>query len=272
MQMRKDECLETVKPTRERLKERDKHYCAENGPVPARVMKNNPRLQAADLCRAISVKEEAFMNCDALRTVRLEQVRTLERRAFCHCRRLEEIVFPQVLERLDLQTFADNIRLKRAVFRKESPLTVLGNEAFSGCAALQKLQLPSKLVKIGRLTFYKCVSLEEIEFPITLRELGPESFYQCGLRELELPEGLLVLGEGAFRKCRNLEYVYVPDTVRKIGKWVFHGCENLKVLEINHDPDEVGEWITNKLCTIRCPKGSRMEEYARNYGVKVEYL
>ena len=81
-----------------------------------------------------------------------------------------------------------------------------------------------------------------------------------------------MIGEGAFRKCRNLEYVYVPDTVRKIGKWVFHGCENLKVRESNHDPDEVGEWITNKLCTIRCPKGSRMEEDARNYGVKVEYL
>ena len=105
-----------------------------------------------------------------------------------------------------------------------------------------------------------------------MRELGAESFYQCGLRELELPEGLLAIGEGAFRKCRNLEYAYVPDTVRKIGKWVFHGCQNLKVLEINHDPDEIGEWITNKLCTIRCPKGSRMEEYARDCGVNVEYL
>ena len=65
-----------------RLKERERHYQAANGPVPARAMKNNPRLLAADLCRVSAVKEEAFMNCAALRTVRLGQVSKIERRAF----------------------------------------------------------------------------------------------------------------------------------------------------------------------------------------------
>ena len=57
-----------------------------------------------------------------------------------------------------------------------------------------------------------------------------------------------------------------------IGKWAFHGCGRLKKLEIHHDPEEVGEWITNKNCTIVCPKGSKMEAYAKSYEVNVEYL
>ena len=142
---------------------------------------------------------------------------------------------------------------------------------FSGCTSLKDVRLPKNLQVLGRRAFYQCRDLEEIELPIRLRVLGKECFYGCGLRELELPEGLEEIEEGAFRKCKNLEYVYLPDSLRKIGKWVFHGCPRLKVVEINHDPDEIGEWITNKCCVIRCPKGSRMEEYARNYGIQVEY-
>ena len=65
--------------------------------------------------------------------------------------------------------------------------------------------------------------------------------------------------------------MYLPDTLKKIGKWTFHGCTRLAVLETRHDPEEIGEWITNKGCVIRCPRGSRMEAYARNYGMTVEY-
>ena len=141
-----------------------------------------------------------------------------------------------------------------------------------GCSALSDVQLPKRLRSIGRRAFYKCEKLNGMELPLQLKYIGAEAFYGCNIEELELPEGLLEIGEGAFRKCRRLEYVYLPDTLRRIGKWTFHGCTRLAVLEARHDPEEIGEWITNKGCIIRCPKGSRMEAYARSYGMTVEYV
>ena len=256
---------------RTRLKLIEKIYRAENGAVrvPARAMKNNPRLQMADLRNIGEIKKEAFMNCTALCNARMDRVRVIERRAFSGCVRLKTVDFPRTLNRLELQAFMNDKRLKKACFRKECGLEELGNEVFSGCTGLERVTLPGKLRTIGRRAFYKCTGLLEIEFPLTLQVVGEESFYQCGLSELELPEGLIEIGESAFLKCRDLEYVYVPDTVRKLGRWAFHGCTNLKILEINHDPAEIGEGITNKQCTIRCPAGSKMEEYARSYGINV---
>lgn len=234
-------------------------------------MKNNIRIRSANLENIRQIGEEAFMGCTCLQQVRLENLRRIEKRAFNGCSRLKTVQFPASVYKILPGAFQNSRRLQSVVFRKSCGLKELENEVFSGCSGLLDVRLPGKLYRIGRKAFYKCISLEEIEFPISLRIIGQESFYQCGLRELELPEGLLEIGESAFLKCKNLEYVYVPDTVRKIGKWAFHGCSSLKVLEINHDPEEIGEWITNKVCTIRCPQGSRMEAYARHYGMPVEY-
>ena len=70
---------------------------------------------------------------------------------------------------------------------------------------------------------------------------------------------------------KQCEAVFIRRWVQKIGKWAFHGCNNLKVLEILHDPQDVGEWLTNKNCVIRCRRGSKMETYAAQYGIQVEY-
>ena len=89
---------------------------------------------------------------------------------------------------------------------------------------------------------------------------------------LELPLNLKVIDESAFFRCKNLKTVYIPPSVRKIGRWAFHGCSRLERIEILHDPEEIGPWIINKSCTIICRKGSRMEEYAKEYDFKCEYI
>ena len=127
-------------------------------------------------------------------------------------------------------------------------------------------------ISIREEAFYKCESLKELKLPKNLKRIGSRAFYQCGLQKLDLPEGLTEIGDSAFLKCKQLEYVKIPESVQKIGKWAFHGCGKLKVLEIHHDPSEVGEWVTNKNCVIRCRKDSRMEQYAKEYGMGVEEI
>lgn len=239
--------------------------------VERRGQKNNVRIRTADLQAVRDIREEGFSGCTAMRAVTLGRLQKLGKGAFSGCSKLKEAILPPSLTYMGKAVFRDNRRLSTAFFDRNCPIRTIPADSFSGCAALQRVELPRHLREIEDRAFYKCKELEELELPISLRRIGREAFYNCGFRELELPEGLVEIGEGAFRKCRNLEYIYLPDTLRKIGKWAFHGCTNLKVLEINHDPEEIGEWLTNKSCTIRCPKGSRMEEDARKYGMEVEY-
>ncbi len=233
--------------------------------------KNQIVIRSADLKNVMEISQEAFANCGNLREVQFRNVNLISRYSFSHCIRLKELSFPAGLEQMGMGAFMANKRLEAVRFYRDSNLTVLPNLAFSDCGALRTVLFPKRLQSIGRRAFYKCESLCHAELPLSLKYIGAEAFYGCGLKELELPEGLLEIGEGAYRKCRNLEYVYLPDTLKKIGKWTFHGCTQLAVLEIRHDPEEIGEWITNKGCVIRCPRGSRMEAYAKNYGMTVEY-
>ncbi len=233
--------------------------------------KNQTGIRSADLRKVREIAGEAFAGCANLREVQLRNIWLISRYSFSRCIRLQELELPAGLSYMGTGAFMDNKRLEAVRFHRDSSLAALPNLTFSGCEALKTVQFPKRLQSIGRRAFYKCGSLSDAELPLSLKVIGAEAFYGCGLEELELPEGLLEIGEGAYRKCRKLECVYLPDTLKKIGKWAFRGCARLAVLEARHDPEEIGEWITNKGCVIRCPRGSRMEAYARDYGMTVEY-
>ncbi len=49
----------------------------------------------------------------------------------------------------------------------------------------------------------------------------------------------------------------LPENVRYIGKWVFHGCNRLKYLELRHDP---------------LYKGSAADRYCQEPGLQTKYL
>ena len=53
-------------------------------------MKNNIRIQAANLENIRQIGEEAFMGCTSLNTVRLENLRKIDKRAFSGCSKLEK--------------------------------------------------------------------------------------------------------------------------------------------------------------------------------------
>ena len=149
---------------------------------------------------------------------------------------------------------------------------MIGADAFSECSALTELSFPASLEEIDDRAFYKCKNLSQVSFPEGLKVISRQAFYFCGLTSLTLPSSLEILDESAFFKCFKLTHVVIPPNVRYLGKWIFHGCNHLQTLEIRHDPEFIGEWITNKATTIRCYKGSRMDRYCKQSGLTTEYL
>lgn len=86
-------------------------------------------------------------------------------------------------------------------------LISIGNEAFSGCSALTKIEIPETVTHIGKYAFRDCYDLEE----------------------LTLNEGLLSIGERAFEDCVALTEVFIPESVTVIEASAFAGCDNLVI-------------------------------------------
>ena len=157
-------------------------------------------------------------------------------------------------------------------FAAESRLAVIGEDAFAECTALERISLPDSVTKIGDRAFRRCKSLAEIHFPAKLTHIGEEAFYFCAAKELHLPAKVASVGSRAFCKWMHLEQVTLPESVQYIGDGAFRGCNRLKVLEIRHDPEYIGELIANRNTVIRCRKDSKVEEYCKEYGYQVEIV
>ena len=151
-------------------------------------------------------------------------------------------------------------------------MVTVGKSAFAKCTALTAVTLPASVEVIGDNAFYDCKRLKQLTLPESLRSIGNNAFHHCGINTLQLPLHLETLGDSAFFHCAHLTEVIIPPSVKSIGKWAFHGCNRMKVLEIAHDPQEIGEWIANKSTTFRCRKGSVVDKYCQKNSFKTAYI
>lgn len=55
-------------------------------------------------------------------------------------------------------------------------VTSIGNQAFNGCVALEKVQLPNGLEKIGTRSFGKCNTLMDINIPESVKDIDENAF------------------------------------------------------------------------------------------------
>ena len=215
----------------------------------------------------------AFRSCNSLKELSLPtEVKEIGTAAFADCSAMTRATLPASVNALPRELFSENVRLASVVFHGKGRLQMIRKNAFFRCQSLTSLVLPETVTEIDDRAFYRCKAMDQIYLPEGLKVIGEEAFYFCGIQSLQLPDSLEVLDQSAFFKCNNLEYVCLPRNVRYIGKWVFHGCNRLKILEIRHDPEFMGEWIINRSATIRCHRGSKVDRYCQMNEFKVEYL
>lgn len=238
-----------------------------------RALRNNIRLRTLVLGNSMErVGEQSFYGCTSLHSVELGSVEKIRREAFKGCTKLKHICIPVETTYLGGGAFAECRWLDEVIFHEGSTCTTLRKEIFGQCIHLSRVKLPQAVKFIDDYAFYRCKEITDIEFPYGLVHIGKEAFYQTGLTQVNFPGTLETLGDSAFLKCNNLEFVHIPSSVKHMGKWVFHGCNRLKILEIAHDPETMGDWIINKSATIRCLKGSAVDNYCKRFDFKTEYI
>lgn len=191
----------------------------------------------------LTICENAFYEADVLKTVDLGSVVTTDKQAFASCEELENITFPDTLEKIGTSTFLDCAKLKTVGF---GSLKEIGDTAFKNCGLLELTNsaLPDSLEKIGANSFESAASLGVVRFGPSLKTIGSSAFKWSGVTSFDFTKAVNLekIAGRAFSEIATLETFALKNTkVLEINDILF-GCINLtkasfgnEVLYINKD-------------------------------------
>lgn len=113
---------------------------------------------------------------------------------------------------------------------QDKPVIYLNKKLFAG-RNIQSAVIGEYVSGIAEQAFYGCAALERVTFGRGLRNIGPEAFAGCArLEEIELPRGCLHINSRAFAECSSLKRVLLPKSVGYIAEDAFAGCPNVELV------------------------------------------
>ena len=140
--------------------------------------------------------------------------------------KITTLKIPESVKEIGKMAFYYNTGLQRV--EMPSRLDVLGDNAFSGCQALEEAVIPEGVHKIGDSMFGGSSALKKVTLPETLDSIGHYAFQYCSaLEEIQLPAGLKFIGSSAFLDCTALKKVNIPESLSIVDNPIFQGCTNL---------------------------------------------
>ena len=225
------------------------------------------------------IDSDTFMdNMDVEKVVVSYGIQIVRRSAFEGCDNLKTVVLPE-------------------------SVTGIGDRAFKNCYELDSVNVPSGVETIGEETFMGCSSLTSIQLPDDLEEIDSSAFNGSGITDIVIPDKITAIpskifmnckklgkktksiGFCAFENCSSLKNIVLPETLEKIGMRAFAGCTFLESVTVYAGEVDIlkDAWIKNPNysrdeepipleCTIIGVKGSLVEAYAIEYGLKFEEI
>lgn len=113
---------------------------------------------------------------------------------------------------------------------------IIGNNAFSKCANLNKVEMSAGLEGIGDYAFQDCAALWSANIPEGVRAMGRELFVGCAaLHSITIASDV---GESSFSGCTSLTDITFAETCKSIGKNSFRGCTALRSITVAFDVGE----------------------------------
>lgn len=148
-------------------------------------------------------------------------------------------------------------------------MTSLENSVFSGCRALEHIDLPKELIFIERSAFENCESLKSIYIPKNVTYIGFLAFANCSsLKSIDVDKNnpnftsvdgvvfsksleplpsrpltsriLIVYPAGKPKRSYD-----VPDSVALIGAGAFYGCKTLEKISLPKGLNSIGQCSFN---------------------------
>ena len=104
-------------------------------------------------------------------------------------------------------------------------VTVIGNQAFFHCSALQSVSIPNSVTRIGNQAFNNCIVLHFISIPNGVTRIENGLFGYCSaLQSISIPNSVTSIGNGVFYNCIALQSVSIHNGVTRIENSAFYNC------------------------------------------------
>lgn len=222
------------------------------------------------------IRRKAFDGCSALKNINLfDAITTINDYAFHNCTSLTQLTMPANLISIGEYSFQNSgltgVSLQRNV-------TIIGKNAFNGCAELTTINFSPIITEIKEYTFQNCVKLKDIELPngliyikdnafngcsslgkVTIpggvQTISPGAFKNSGLTEVILKEGVMSLSNNSFDGCMQLKKVTFPTTMKTICGFSNTGIKEIAFAE-GAAPETIGSYAfsnCDSLSTITLP-------------------
>lgn len=142
---------------------------------------------------------------------------------FGSCKSLNDIKFPNSLEKISANAFCDS---DGYIYKVEfgNGLKEIGESAFYN-TQIDELKLPDSLKKIGRCAFMDNDNLSSIDFGKGIEEIGEGAFYNCSILSVYVPDNVKKIGEQAFGYYYDERWSDDEDAHEVYGDFVKDGFE-----------------------------------------------
>lgn len=177
------------------------------------------------------------------------------------CEFLEEVIIPASVEVIGRTAFACCAKMHTFIFKDESRLRTISEQAFYSCLSLSRIRIPDGVSAIHYSAFYNCQRLTNLTLPKNLSLLD-EYFDNCHslklntydngqyLGTVDNPYFALVRGTdknitscllhedckfiipAALWNHKKLETVVLPEGLIGIGQSAFRNCESLMAVTL----------------------------------------
>lgn len=120
-------------------------------------------------------------------------------------------------------------------------VSAIRSNAFSDCAALTQITLPSSLDTVEHYAFANS-GITSVVVPDSVTQCGSYAFMDCAsLVSVTVGNGVLTVNESTFKGCGLLAQLVLGDNVSTISKNAFQGCIALTSLMLPSDLVEIGQ-------------------------------
>lgn len=114
-----------------------------------------------------------------------------------------------------------------------SSVTSIESSAFANCPRLIPMAMPSKLTKLADGVFANCTSLTTMSIPSKVTAIGNNAFSGCSsLSSVSIPSGVTTIGSAAFKDCSALASISLPSKLKKVESETFVNCRALTKVEL----------------------------------------
>lgn len=205
----------------------------------------------------VMIHDDAFKNCTTLHYIRMADGKDYELSGLQY----REYRVPDLIRKIQAQILG-NFLISGTVLLEyrgseervvvPDGITVIGERAFAGNEAVDRVILPESVEFIEEGAFCDCLVLQTINFPSGIKKIGNSAFENCvKLIRAILPEELTEIKPGTFNRCRLLNEVHFGNHLQKIGDSAFYGCCKLKEATLPHDLKIIGSMAFYQCSSLR---------------------